>query len=195
MALLTALPEATTPGQTYTLTDGRVLVTAYDRPSTDPDARLIWREEVQTIGRDQLDFVDGANEQADRVLILTADNQLNTIAQSTQTGSGISENDALGLIDSSVASVLSGLVSTGTGTIGLDLVNRIPRGVAITSPLVTNQTVTNPTMGSSYLVYDISVLFGQVRGSLFVLRELTAASENFILGLDASVAPYLVHNY
>ena len=46
MALLTSLPEATTPGQTYTLTDGRVLITAYDRPSTDPDARLIWREEV-----------------------------------------------------------------------------------------------------------------------------------------------------
>ena len=195
MASINDLPTATAPGQFYTVTDGRQYISAYDRDPNDPDAQFIWNEVVQQVGRDQLDFVDGAIETTDRVLVLTADNQLSTIAQSTQTGSGITEGEALDLIDASVASPLAGLVSTGTGTIGIELVNRIPRGVAIASPLVTNQTVTNPTMGRSYLVYDISPLFGQIRGSLFILRELTAASENFILGLDASVAPYLVHNY
>ena len=193
MALLTALPEATTPGQTYTLTDGRVLVTAYDRPSTDPDARLIWREEVQTIGRDQLDFVDGAVETDGRVLVLTSDNQLTTIAQGTQTGSGITEDDARSLIDASVQATDDGLVSTGTGTIGLALINRLSRGVVITSPLVTNQTVTNQQPDTSYLVYDVSHLFGQVRGSTFVTRALTNIGENFILGTNGATTPYLVH--
>ena len=111
MATLSQLPEATTPGQTYTLTDGRQLITVYDRPSTDPDARLIWNEVVQQIGRDQLDFSDGTTETDGRVLVLTSDNQLTTIAQGTQTGTGISEADALGLIDGSVQATDDGLVS------------------------------------------------------------------------------------
>ena len=102
-------------------------------------------EVVQQVGRDQLDFVDGANETAGRIPVLTGDNQFDTIPQSAMTGSGVTEGEVLDLIDAAVASPLAGLVSTGTGTIGIDLANRIPRGVAIASPLVTNQTVTNPT--------------------------------------------------
>lgn len=195
MATLNQLPEATTPGQTYTLTDGRQLITVYDRPSTDPDARLIWNEVVQQIGRDQLDFIENANENADRVLILTADNQLNTISQSTMTGSGISEADALGLIDASVSATDDGLDNPSTGRIALSQVNRLPRGTVITSEINTTQTVTNQIVGNRYIVYDVSALFGRVRGSTFVTRELIATGENFILGTDASVAPYLIHNY
>lgn len=195
MATLNQLPEATTPGQTYTLTDGRQLITVYDRPSTDPDARLIWNEVVQQIGRDQLDFSDGTTETDGRVLVLTSDNQLTTIAQGTQTGTGISEADALGLIDGSVQATDDGLVSTGTGTIALAQVNRLPRGTVITSEIDTTQTVTNQTPGVRYIVYDVSSLFARVRGSTFVTRELIATGENFILGTDAAVAPYLIHNY
>ena len=195
MPSINDLPTATAPGQFYTVTDGRQYISAYDRDPNDPDALFIWNEVVQQVGRDQLDFVDGAIETTDRVLVLTADNQLSTIAQSTQTGSGISEGEALDLIDASVASALSGLVSTGTGTIGIELVNRIPRGVAIASPLVTNQTVTNQDPDNAYLVYDISPLFGQLRGSLFVTRELTSTGERFILGTNAAITPYLVHLY
>ena len=167
----------------------------YDRPSTDPDARLIWREEVQRIGRDQLDFVDGTTETTGRVLVLTADNQITTIAQGTAQGGGISESDALSLIDGSVQAINDGLVSTGTGTIGLAQVNRLSRGIVITSEINTTQVVGNQTAGRRYIVYDVSPLFGGPRGEDFVTRELTTTGENFILGTDASVAPYLVHNY
>ena len=195
MATVNDLPEATTLGQTYTLNDGNVLVTVWDSdPLTNPNARLIWDNEVQEIGRDQLDFVDGANEQSGRVLVLTADNQLSTIAQSTQTGSGISEADALGLIDASVAADDSGLNSVSTGLIEIDLVNRLPRGVVIAS-ILTERTVTNPVMDTDYLVYDVSALFGAVFGTVSIIRAITETNENFIVGTDASVAPYLIHTF
>ena len=111
MPSINDLPTATAPGQFYTVTDGRQYISAYDRDPNDPDAQFIWNEVVQQVGRGQLDFVDGANETAGRIPILTATNQIDTIAQSTMTGSGISEGEALDLIDASVASPLAGLVS------------------------------------------------------------------------------------
>ena len=195
MASINDLPTATAPGQFYTVTDGRQYISAYDRDPNDPDALFIWNEVVQQIGRDQIDFVDGANETAGRIPVLTADNQFDTIAQSTMAGGGVTEGEVLDLIDAAVADADDGLESTTTGHISLVLVNRAPRGVVITSPLVTTQTVTNQDPDNSYLVYDVSALFNRLRGTTFITRELTSTSENFILGLDASVAPYLVHNY
>ena len=194
MATLNQLPAATTPGQVYTLTDGRQLITVYDRPSTDPDARLIWNEVVQQIGVDETDFEDGANTVEGRVLIIGAGGQYRTIAQSTQTGSGISEADALGLIDAAVAATDDGLVSTGTGLIGLADPNRLGRADVLMSELTT-MTPTNPTTSNDYLIYDVSPLFGAVRRSNFVTRELTATGENFIMGTDASAASYLTILY
>ena len=195
MATVNDLPEATTLGQTYTLNDGNVLIAVWDSdPLTNPNARLIWDNEVQQIGRDQIDFIDGANEQATRLLALTATNQMTTVAQSTQTGSGISEADALGLIDASVAADDSGLNSVSTGLIEIDLVNRLPRGVVIAS-ILTERTVTNPTAGTDYLVYDASALFGSGFGTVSVIRGITNTLEFFILGTDASVVPYLIHTF
>ena len=84
--------------------------------------------------------------------------------------------------------------SVSTGLIEIDLVNRLPRGIVIAS-ILTERTVTNPTAGTDYLVYDASALFGSGFGTVSVTRGITNTLEFFILGTDASVVPYLVHTF